>query len=1643
MEKDWFKAEKQDIVERLINTLESEALQFIGKFNSVEDKDFGFFKDVRSVSGVRKYYPTNDGSPDDLNSRPLEVWSKKTILFNAGKNKIILEEGKWYKFYAVPAQSQLAVKNDNPFLLQTDLSRAIDIKPFKGSELIDNIQQDSIRTPESVKGKLTRSIEAISNEINTQPATFIFELIQNADDYPNDQNNVRMSFDIKSPYLVVKHNGSRFDVNNTVAICDINEGDKRSEVEKIGFKGIGFKSIFKDCNLAYLKSGDYSFRFDEMKWRNEGRKLFWQITPINTDDKEYQNELIPYDNVNLVIHPREKSQLTSYKTTLIEHFKDERILLFLRNVKQIDFKLNEDSFSISNTANKWRILKSKDIVVDDHIRDELNRGISLNDKRVPLKFQGIQITDIGFGFLVEDNVVKNIEDATIYAYLPTKVNLGFGFLLNGNFIPDGSRTHLHQDLSWNEFLFEKSGEQFPNKLLELIECGIDASSVLELLPDFDKLLDVNDDEIIQFIRSFQKGFYQSIEEIELFPNTIGGKSKLRDLIFDETGVSGVLGEQFTEIVNLKGFILSNELSSKAFRLIKKIMKHFETESFYTKEIFSKDIEENKYNSWLREADHSFKLICLCSENKSLNELLENKNLFLTTNNYLWVYKNMYESLPEGVPLFESETVDQTLLKDLLNSELNFTFKNFEATQHLTDYYNETLNQTKSNFDEFNSHLIENDNMDHLWCFVFDYFEEIKEAKELLGLLKKTVIASYNEDKNVEEYHPINQCYLSDAYESEYAIETLVKQLKLPNTQFISGHFISESRPSDEWRRIFKKLGVITDLQQVVNEIIENLEVIPDENHFESCKEIFKYWKQNKDKESQLSEQQFKKISEHLKILTNIGEFELPGDCYISDYYLNSRNQSTIIPALQLTVISEKYESNSLKTIEWKEFFVKVGCILLEEKRDVLSAKLLNINSCKENHFAILEEVSILYDNPDNDYLFDGAKFWFTLLDDKNIWVERTKIHFSSAYKPILDLQSDSRVNEGISFLNSQYDPEKISRKLLKSIGVQDNFRLSLIDKPILLKDLKDQDYANIVSLNRSFISEKNRLLSRWSYSYTIAERTFIRNFVYIQYSELLKFEEYFDQFILFLTKSQKASELLLTDTQLAFLSNVGFSVDNYLLYSIKKYQLFQTEGGDRNFVEDLVSKKLSKWILDKNFVPFMDLTTRTLGEDNKTIEEILGVSQVLDLDSILALLKSKDQLLTIDDFRELGLIELLRNTQLTEEQISECYLYSSNENWKSVSELFCNEDNFDISPDNLIHNNLIELVSTFKIQSLTEDDLQLRIVPTDADPTNDIFDFFDERGKYIAFEIESSSEYQSVLDEIITQLKNFDFYQVESVELYLPFEGVNYSDPKRFYVGEYDSVYFMDDWRVNNDLHEWIVKSIINDKISRKFFTSVITKDEKHLVEYFKMKNEDAEEILDPNKTSGTSSSREDKFLKEVNDFITNELENTEWSKHIIELKELLQLDTAPGEQKKKVYNLLAKLKLAKNRNIQFENIDETERQYNYLEGNGEKYIVHSARGSFAYISPIELLKMRDEGYLMALDFGNKKPIKIYQNADELLNLNTNHLLLFQGDKTIQELFAFCENNQSANKRLLFIDKDHASTKSKELLKLMIPDEEI
>lgn len=206
---------------------------------------------------------------------------------------------------------------------------------------------------------------------------------------------------------------------------------------------------------------------------------------------------------------------------------------------------------------------------------------------------------------------------------------------------------------------------------------------------------------------------------------------------------------------------------------------------------------------------------------------------------------------------------------------------------------------------------------------------------------------------------------------------------------------------------------------------------------------------------------------------------------------------------------------------------------------------------------------------------------------------------------------------------------------------------------------------------------------------------------------------------------------------------------------------------------------------------------------------------------------------------------------------------------------------------------------------------------------------------------------------------------------------------------------------------------------------------EKLRAENQKLKEEKAK--VSQNGLDDDTESSNSTFLNDVNEFIS-ELEGTEWNDFVPELKNILELSVSHPKEKQKLFNLIAKIKLAKELDIHFEVAN---KDYNHLENGNEKYFVHSARGAFAYIHPNEILKMREKGYKMALDFSTKSRIKIYETAEEILQLNTNHILAYQGEKPIEDLITFCKNNSGEKRHLLIIDKDNASEKSRALLKLL------
>ena len=225
-------------------------------------------------------------------------------------------------------------------------------------------------------------------------------------------------------------------------------------------------------------------------------------------------------------------------------------------------------------------------------------------------------------------------------------------------------------------------------------------------------------------------------------------------------------------------------------------------------------------------------------------------------------------------------------------------------------------------------------------------------------------------------------------------------------------------------------------------------------------------------------------------------------------------------------------------------------------------------------------------------------------------------------------------------------------------------------------------------------------------------------------------------------------------------------------------------------------------------------------------------------------------------------------------------------------------------------------------------------------------------------------------------------------------------------------------------------KIYINENVDTKKTLQKVASDDSNEFSFEELWN-----LFGENKDDKKPNDREkdNSFLDDVNHFIS-ELEGTEWNDFVPELKNILGLSVSQPKEKQKLFNLIAKIKLTKELDI---HIELANKDYNHLEIGDEKYFVHSARGAFAYIHPNEILKMKNEGYKMALDFSTKSRIKIYETAEEVLQLNTNHILVFQYEKPMNDLFSFCEANRDANKHLLIIDKNNSGEKSRALLKLL------
>ena len=282
------------------------------------------------------------------------------------------------------------------------------------------------------------ALELLSSGIYTEEERFVFELLQNAIDSfdPNLSDGLDVKIVVKENQLIFLHNGTPFSERDLEGLCDIGNGNKMSDSKKIGYKGIGFKSVFMHSKKVTVFTSNTCFKFDREECKEIAKskgpafqdvKMPWQIIPIAT---ELPTEIITTGyNVVTILEIHNGQKLLDKVNRLLS---DARFILFL-NVKNLLIRLFEEDKKILSLSkslegdlltisknnvplNKW-LMHSAEIKLNEYpdVKLELE-----HDVKTPDKLKNSETVEISFAIaLDEDNNIVPLKNALIYTYLPT------------------------------------------------------------------------------------------------------------------------------------------------------------------------------------------------------------------------------------------------------------------------------------------------------------------------------------------------------------------------------------------------------------------------------------------------------------------------------------------------------------------------------------------------------------------------------------------------------------------------------------------------------------------------------------------------------------------------------------------------------------------------------------------------------------------------------------------------------------------------------------------------------------------------------------------------------------------------------------------------------------------------------------------------------------------------------------------------------------------------------------------------------------------------------------------------------------------------------------------------------------------------
>ena len=564
-------------------------------------------------------------------------------------------------------------------------------------EIVDKLHKNIMGEGAPSAQRTVRSIDTLKTQLTASgKEIFIYELLQNANDYPQKINGVKqpvdVEFHITDKYLIFMHTGAVFSERNIAAICDINDKDKTDNTDTIGYKGIGFKTVFVDNNYVYLSTGRFHLRFD---WEYSKNRVStpWQLLPIWTDISEVDDEVLEIFKktykrfpVQFALRPTNETTLRQSEQNFVRLFKDvfanERVILFIPYINSVKVffhdDVNKDIVKEKNN-DQWVVNTYKDKIKEE-TRKAINKEIDDQKEngtlKIPTKYYNFKETSVSFACARNGVELCPVEDALLYCYLPAKkASWGLKFLMNTDMIPTGPRDDIAMDLDVNKEIAKIAGEKFFEWILELCrQQKYKIDTIYQLIPNFDDCKNGVGNNYKGLIEQFEKGFEDRLLNEEFIPIGGGMFKKISDIILDETGFSSkgaIKDSDFIRIASADKFLPMGLLrSNKDFNVF---LKRYLIKFGFSSNIWSKanlvqaitlkdmvdwlKIQENNNaflkflldKKWLADVSTSAIFVCADGNLHPASTIYNDQNIFDKIN-----YLKCFESL---IPHLTTQTVE--------------------------------------------------------------------------------------------------------------------------------------------------------------------------------------------------------------------------------------------------------------------------------------------------------------------------------------------------------------------------------------------------------------------------------------------------------------------------------------------------------------------------------------------------------------------------------------------------------------------------------------------------------------------------------------------------------------------------------------------------------------------------------------------------------------------------------------------------------------------------------------------------------------------------------------------------------------------------------------------------------------------------